>query len=303
MGSDAEYMYENDLDPLYRKDKATGELVEWEGGLNPAYKDDGDPYCPYDGSDDEDLVDVITFNTFVDAVAWSKKNPGRSFTKNTEGNGYVVKDSTSGSSTYNVKTKNIDQYGNIRPSVYKEISKKKYFTREQSEAQNNFRIDSMRVTPELAKKIQIYINNNDLRIFSYSRKIFPAHEHQRFGVDICHLVKHISTKGVNNNSICKSSYTPCFSLKMYFKPDGDCFMCLICYDHSYSEINEKYILKSRRCKTILDLYFDILNKYPNDLISIYFDYTCIGYSKGNKYKKRYLYYYDKPNNCDDGIPF
>ena len=37
MGSDAEYMYENDLDPLYRKDRETGELVEWEGGLNPDY--------------------------------------------------------------------------------------------------------------------------------------------------------------------------------------------------------------------------------------------------------------------------
>jgi hypothetical protein len=299
MGSDAEYMYENDLDPLYRKDKATGELVEWEGGLNPAYKDDGDLYGPYDGSDDEDLVDVITFNTFGDAVAWSKKNPGRSFTKNPEGNGYVVKDSTSGSSTYNVKTKNIDQYGNIRPSVYKEISKKKYFTREQSEAQNNFRIDSMRVTPELAKKIQIYINNNDLRISSYTRKIYPDHDRQMFGVDICHFVKHISSKDFSNNknSICKSSYTPCFSLKMYFKPDGDCFMCLICYAHSYSkEISEKYILKVNRCKTILDLYFDILNKYPNDLISISFDYQPMGYSRGDKYKKHIgqNYTFDKP---------
>jgi hypothetical protein len=89
---DAEWMYENDLDPLYRKDRDTGEIVEWEGGLNPAYEDDGEKHALYDESDSEDLLDIRIFHTFEDAKAWAKENPGRSIVKAPDGKGYVVKD-------------------------------------------------------------------------------------------------------------------------------------------------------------------------------------------------------------------
>lgn len=93
MGSDAEYMYENNLDPFHRKDQETGKLVEWEGGLNPAYEDDyEDDYEENCGRGGE-TSDVNMFDTFEDAKAWAKENPGRSIIKSPDGNGYVVNDS------------------------------------------------------------------------------------------------------------------------------------------------------------------------------------------------------------------
>lgn len=90
---DAEWMYENDLDPFYRKDKVTGELVEWEGGLNPAYEDDDEPYLPYErGGSEDPLEDINMFNSFEEAMEWAKKNPGKSIVKSPDGNGYVAKD-------------------------------------------------------------------------------------------------------------------------------------------------------------------------------------------------------------------
>jgi len=233
MGSDAEYMYENDLDPLYRKDRSTGQLVEWEGGLNPIYKEsDRDRGNP-------SKKKITKFHTFQDAKAWAKENPGRSITKSPDGNGYIVKD-TSGATGYNVKGKRNKQYSNIRPWVYKEI--KNYLTREKAEAKN-FDISTMKITPELAKEIQTYINDNNLQTYSQYRK--------------------------NKRSV-NFSYTPNFSVKMYRKDDGEYSMCLIDSGAKGDSSEEEYKEKAKRCKTILDLYFDIIKNSPNDLVDISF---------------------------------
>jgi hypothetical protein len=235
MGSDAEYMYEHDLDPLYRKDRSTGQLVEWEGGLNPIYRE----------SNIERKTNIkeqppTKFHNFQEAKKWAKENPGRAITKSPDGNGYIIKDSQYGSTGYNTNKKSDKQYNNIRPCVYKEI--KNYLTREKAEA-NNFHIYTMKITEKLAKEIKDYISDEDLQTYSQYRK--------------------------NKRSV-NFTYTPNFSVKMYIKDDGSYSMCLIDSGARGHSSDEEYNEKAKRCKTKLDLYFDILRKSPNDLMEVSF---------------------------------
>lgn len=270
MGSDAEYMYENDLDPLYRKDSETGELVEWEGGLNPLYEESNEENYRSD-SDKRPQADITKFHTFQDAIAWSKENPGRSITKSPDGNGYIIKDSTSGSIDYNAIEQSNKQHGNIRPLVYEKI--KNYLTIEQSEAQKHHCLKSMRITPKIGREILHYINENDLQ--TSSRRV----HHKVANCPQGDLDPYTNGNWRLRINTLEVTRTPFFEVFMYFKiyekNDDNCIMCLVkasgiippeCYQPT-CEINKE---KGKKCKTILDLYFDILRKNPNDLIDIRF---------------------------------
>ena len=132
------------------------------------------------------------------------------------------------------------------PKVYERI--KEYLTKENAEAAN-FRVLKMTITSEVAEKIYKYIEDENLETYSQYKK--------------------------NGRSV-KFSYTPKFSVKMYFKKDGSYSMCLIDsgtrgrYPIRFTHLTKEYDEKYKKSMSMLDLYFAIIKKYPNHLISIQF---------------------------------
>jgi len=262
---DAEWMYENDLDPFHRKDENTGELVEWEGGLNPAYEVDGNSDPLYGDSGSKELLDINMFHTFEDAKAWAKENPGRSFTKSPDGKGYIVKYNKLVSTASNIKEHSNKQYSNIRPSVYKKI---KNYTNREGALANNLTIHSMLVTKDLASKVERYAFDNNLLTDCTQEDRYDTFSDSDYNnyKSYPRYLRYISFW-----------YTPKFSVKFY----NHDFVSIISSEGSvdttlYWKLCGKIMGKNakdkaRRCKTILDLYFDILNTSPNDLIDISFD--------------------------------
>lgn len=259
-------------DGAFTEDELAAGIQYLARGIDRGYLDDDDL------EDSRQTREPSYFKTYQEATAWAKNNPGKAFTKSPDGNGYIVKVSKPSSTDYNVEVKNSKQYVNIRPLVYEKI--KHYLTREQSQAEKKRRIDSICVTREAAKKILDYINDNDVKTYSWTISSLAAQEEKIINYDT-HLFNAITNIKIYSKSIndykedlwrrftCAVSNTPYFSLCMYFKPNGDSFLSVICFKSSY--INKKNDYKKEKIyKSIFDLYIEILNENSNDIIDILF---------------------------------
>ncbi|ELB2923561.1 MULTISPECIES: hypothetical protein [Vibrio] len=125
----------------------------------------------------------------------------------------------------------------FRPSVWKEV--KDNLTPEQVEA-SGFRVYSMTITPELAEKLVNYIESNKLSTFRQSTK---------------------------NRRRVKFIYTPGFSVKIYYKSDGSYSVCLV-DSGATGGGGRDFEEKKAKSLTKIEVYYAILKKYPQDLMSI-----------------------------------
>ena len=118
----------------------------------------------------------------------------------------------------------------------------------------------MRIAPKFGREILSYMYDNDLveEIYRHHNEINGPQ------ADLEPFIR--GNLRLKDNSI-EVTFSPNFGVLMYFKKyeknDENCFMCIV--KTSESPIKTE---KQKRCKTILDLYFDILSKSPNDLIDI-----------------------------------
>lgn len=265
---DAEWMYENDLDPLYRKDRDTGELVEWEGGLNPAYVEDEEPYSSFDEYDRADPLETNIFHTYEAAKAWAKNNPGKSIVRNSNGHGYVVKDSRSSSNDCSIEEQSDKLRDNIDPLVYNKI--KNYLTRDKVQ-KSNFKIKSMRVTKDYLLEVSSYIWSNNLITDWHDSDDSCGNGPETFDPELKRYMK--SLVGSSGKSTPKFSTEANFRTNIYvITSKGSVASRLSSKKGSDGKLVWKdHKDKARRCKTILDLYFDILEKSPNDLLDISFE--------------------------------
>jgi hypothetical protein len=131
------------------------------------------------------------------------------------------------------------------PNVWDKI--RDYLT-PQAVEEAKFRVLSMTITPELAERLNRYIDREKLETYSQTTK---------------------------NRRQVRFSYTPNFSVKIYKKNNGECSMCLIdsgargYYKGKYRQ--SEYEEKRAKSMTMMEIYFSILKKYPKHLLDI----SCI----------------------------
>lgn len=132
----------------------------------------------------------------------------------------------------------------FRPNVWEKI--KDLLTREQVE-ESNINLYTMRITPELAKKLCDYISREGLETYSQSRK---------------------------NGRQVDIRYAPHFSVKLYKRSDGSFSSCYVDtgargYTGGGGTTSQaEYEDKAERCMTKLEVYFAILKKYPQHLLDV-----------------------------------
>ncbi|WP_207060892.1 hypothetical protein [Motiliproteus sp. SC1-56] len=130
----------------------------------------------------------------------------------------------------------------FRRDVWDKI--KNHLTPEKVEAAG-FKVFGMKITPQLADKIYDYIWKEKIYTHMQSRK--------------------------NRRSV-KFLYTPNFSVKIYIKDNGNYSTCLIDLGTPGAIIGEsgrkEYEDKKKRSLTMIEIYFAILRKYPQHLLSI-----------------------------------
>jgi hypothetical protein len=130
----------------------------------------------------------------------------------------------------------------FKRDVWEQI--KDFLTPEKVEAAG-FKVFNMKITPQLADKIYDYIWKEKLYTHMQPRK--------------------------NRRSV-RFLYSPNFSVKIYIRDDGKYSTCIIDHGAQGEIIGERgrkeYEDKKERCLTMIEVYFAILKKYPQHLLSI-----------------------------------
>ena len=130
----------------------------------------------------------------------------------------------------------------FKPDVWEKINK--YLTPEKANAAG-FKVYGMKITPQLADKIQDYIRKEKINTY-------------------CQFTKD----GRSINFL----YTPHFSVKIYIRDDGKYSSCFIDNGARGNVIGENdrktYEYKFKKSMTKMEIYFAIINKYPEHLLDI-----------------------------------
>ena len=134
----------------------------------------------------------------------------------------------------------------FKPNVWEKINK--YLTPEKAKAAG-FKVYGMKITPQLADKIQDYIRKEKIDTYCQFRK---------------------DARSIN------FLYTPRFSVKIYIRDDGKYSSCFIDNGARGNVISENdrktYEYKFKKSMTKMEIYFAIIKKYPEHLLDI--DISC-----------------------------